>query len=79
VSVAARRREQPFSGPNAHRPEPGLRSQLGLQGAAVARRKRTGSSKPKTRQGLYEVAKKRNLAGLSKMGRDKLARALGMS
>jgi hypothetical protein len=50
---------------------------LGKQGAAVAQRKRTGSSSPKTRQELYEEAKRRNLKGRSKMGRDELARALG--
>jgi hypothetical protein len=50
---------------------------LGKQGAAVAQRKRTGSSTPKTRQELYEEAKRRNLKGRSTMGRDELARALG--
>jgi hypothetical protein len=50
---------------------------LGKQGAAVAQRKRTGGTSPKTRAELYEIAKKRNLAGRSKMGRDELARALG--
>jgi hypothetical protein len=50
---------------------------LGKQGAAVAQRKRTGSSTPKTRQELYEEAKRRDLPGRSKMGRDELARALG--
>jgi hypothetical protein len=55
------------------------RTALGKQGAAVARRKRTGGAKPKTRQELYEQAKRRNLPGRSKMGRDELARALGES
>jgi L,D-peptidoglycan transpeptidase YkuD (ErfK/YbiS/YcfS/YnhG family) len=50
---------------------------LGKQGAAVAKRERTGASGPKTRQELYEEAKRRNLKGRSKMGRDELARALG--
>jgi hypothetical protein len=50
---------------------------LGKQGAAVAQRKRTKASTPKTRQELYEEAKRRNLKGRSKMGRDELARALG--
>jgi hypothetical protein len=50
---------------------------LGKQGAAVAQRKRTGSSTPRTRAELYDEAKKRNLRGRSKMGRDELARALG--
>jgi hypothetical protein len=50
---------------------------LGKQGAAVAQRKRTGGSSPKTRQELYDIARKRQLSGRSKMGRDQLARALG--
>jgi hypothetical protein len=53
------------------------RSALGKQGAAVAQRKRTGGSSPKTRQELYEIAKQRDLPGRSKMGRAELARALG--
>lgn len=53
------------------------RSALGRQGAAVARRKRTGSSSSKTRHELYDEAKRRDLRGRSKMGRDELARALG--
>jgi L,D-peptidoglycan transpeptidase YkuD (ErfK/YbiS/YcfS/YnhG family) len=53
------------------------RSALGKQGAAVAKRKRSGGTSPKTRQELYEEAKRRNLPGRSKMGRDELARALG--
>jgi hypothetical protein len=53
------------------------RTALGKQGAAVAQRKRSGGSSPKTRQELYEEAKRRKLPGRSKMGRDELARALG--
>jgi hypothetical protein len=53
------------------------RTALGKQGAAVAKRKRTGGSSPKTRQELYEEAKKRDLPGRSKMGRAQLAKALG--
>jgi hypothetical protein len=53
------------------------RTALGKQGAAVARRKRRGGSKPKTRQELYDEARRRNLPGRSKMGRGELARALG--
>jgi hypothetical protein len=53
------------------------RTALGKQGAAVAQRKRTGAKSPKTRQELYEIAKRRDLSGRSKMGRDELARALG--
>jgi hypothetical protein len=52
------------------------RTALGKQGAAVAKRKRTGGSEPKTRAELYEEAKKRDLPGRSKMGRDELAEAL---
>jgi hypothetical protein len=52
------------------------RRALGKQGAAVARRKREGGSSPKTRQELYEEAKRRNLPGRSKMGRAELERAL---
>jgi hypothetical protein len=53
------------------------RSALGKQGAAVAQRKRSGGSTPKTRAELYEEAKRRDIAGRSKMGRDELAKALG--
>jgi hypothetical protein len=55
------------------------RTALGKQGAAVAKRKRTGASTPKTRAELYEEAKRRGIAGRSKMGRDELAKALGRS
>jgi len=53
------------------------RTALGKQDAAVAKRKRTGRSQPKTRQELYREAQRRNLPGRSTMGRDELARALG--
>lgn len=53
------------------------RTALGKQGAAVAQRKRTGATTPKTRAELYEIAKRRELPGRSKMGRDELARRLG--
>ncbi|MFL6206611.1 MAG: hypothetical protein ACJ739_14820 [Acidimicrobiales bacterium] len=53
------------------------RRALGKQGAAVAQRKRSGGSSPKTRQELYEEAKRKDLPGRSKMGRAELARALG--
>ncbi len=53
------------------------RTALGKQGAAVAQRKRTGGTAPKTRAELYEIAKKRDLPGRSKMGRDELAKKLG--
>jgi hypothetical protein len=55
------------------------RSALGKQAAAIAKRKRTGGSSPKTRAELYEEAKKRDIPGRSKMGRAELARALGKS
>jgi hypothetical protein len=55
------------------------RTALGKQGAAVAARKRTGGTKPKTRTELYEEAKRKDLPGRSKMGRAELARALGHS
>jgi len=60
----------------AHMPKQ-TRTALGKQGAAVAQRKRTGGSSPKTRAELYEMAKKRDIPGRSKMGRDELARKLG--
>ena len=60
----------------AHMPKQ-TRTALGKQGAAVAQRKRTGGSSPKTRAELYEIAKKRDLPGRSKMGRDELAKKLG--
>jgi hypothetical protein len=53
------------------------RTALGKQGAAVAQRKRTGGTSPKTRAELYEIAKQRDLPGRSKMGRDELASKLG--
>jgi hypothetical protein len=52
------------------------RTALGKQGAAVAQRKRSGGSEPKTRQELYREAQKRGIPGRSKMGRDELERAL---
>jgi hypothetical protein len=60
----------------AHMPAK-TRTALGKQGAAVAQRKRSGGESPKTRAELYEIAKKRDLPGRSKMGRDELARKLG--
>ncbi len=52
------------------------RTALGRQGAAVAQRKRTGGSTPKTGAELCEEAKRRDIAGRSKMGRAELASAL---
>jgi hypothetical protein len=51
------------------------RTALGKQGAAVAGRNRAGGTSPKTRAELYEIARKRDLPGRSKMGRDELARS----
>jgi hypothetical protein len=53
------------------------RTALGKQGAAVAKRKRSGGSSAKTRAELYEEAKRKDLPGRSRMGRDELASALG--
>ncbi|MBV8986358.1 MAG: hypothetical protein JO248_18155 [Acidimicrobiia bacterium] len=53
------------------------RTALGKQAAAVAKRKRTGGSSPKTKAELMKIAQKRDLEGRSKMGRDELAKALG--
>ena len=55
------------------------RTALAKQGAAVARRKRTGGTSPKTRAELHKIARQRDLSGRSKMGRDELARKLGES
>jgi hypothetical protein len=60
----------------AHLPKK-TRSALGKQGAAVARRRRTGASSPKTRAELYREAQRKNVPGRSRMGRAELARALG--
>ena len=54
------------------------RTELGKEGPAVAQRKRTGSTSPRTRAELYEMAKQRDLPGRSKMGRDELAKKLGV-
>jgi hypothetical protein len=52
------------------------RTALGKQGAAVARRKRTGGTGPKTRQELYDEARELGIAGRSRMGRAELQRAV---
>jgi hypothetical protein len=51
---------------------------LGKQGAAVAQRKQVGAAAPKTKAELYEMARQRDLPGRSKMGRDELAKMLGV-
>ena len=60
----------------AHMPKK-TRSALGKQAAAVAKRKRTGGTHPKTKAELMKLAQKRGLEGRSKMGRDELAKKLG--
>jgi hypothetical protein len=45
---------------------------------AIAESKRTRIATPKTRTELYAMAQKRDLPGRSKMGRDELAKALGV-
>lgn len=55
------------------------RTALGKQAAAVAKRRRTGGTEPKTRAELYRIAQSRNVPGRSRMSRDELARALGQS
>jgi hypothetical protein len=59
----------------AHMPKQ-TRTALGKQGAAVAQRKRTGGTGPKTRQELYDEARELDIAGRSKMGRAQLQRAV---
>lgn len=71
AQAAARKKHTIASLPKA------TRTALGKQGAAVAQRKRTGSTTPKTRAELYEEAKRRDLPGRSKMGRKELAAKLG--
>jgi hypothetical protein len=61
----------------AHMPSK-TKTALGKQGAAVAQRKRTGGSTPKTRAELYEMAKRRDLPGRSTMNRAELAKKLGV-
>ncbi len=59
----------------AHMPK-ATRTALGRQGAAVARRRRSGSTTPRTRAELYAEARRRDIPGRSKMGRAELLRAL---
>jgi hypothetical protein len=61
----------------AHLPK-GTRRALGQQGAAGRRRHgRAGAAlEDRNRQQLYELAKRRDIPGRSKMGRDDLIRAL---
>jgi hypothetical protein len=71
-AISAAKRKRTIS----HMPK-STRTALGKQGAAVAQRKRRGASSPKTRAELYEIAKRKDIPGRSKMGRDELARAVG--
>jgi hypothetical protein len=61
----------------AHMPAK-TKTALGKQGTAVAQRRRAGASAQKTRAELYEMAKQQDLPGRSKMGRDELAKKLGV-
>jgi len=63
-------KKPPASGPAK------AKTALSKQGTAVA--KRAGGAAQKTRAELYELAKKRDLPGRSKMSRDELARKLGL-
>lgn len=60
----------------AHLPKT-TRTALGKQAAAVRKRKRAGTSSPKTRRELLRVAARRGIRGRSRMGRAALARAVG--
>lgn len=71
-AISAAKRKRTIS----HMPK-STRTALGRQGAAVAQRKRQGGTSPKTRAELYEIAKRKDIPGRSKMGRDELARAVG--
>ncbi len=71
-AISAAKRKKTIS----HMPKK-TRTALGKQAAAVRQRKRTGARSPKTRAELIKIARRRNLSGRSKMGRDELARALG--
>jgi hypothetical protein len=71
-AISAAKRKKTIS----HMPKK-TRTALGKQAAAVRQRKRTGAGSPKTRAELIKIARRRNLSGRSKMGRDELARALG--
>ena len=59
------------------RPAPGKQPTLGKQTAGVAHRKPASGATPKTRAELYEIARRRDLPGRSKMSRDQLAKRLG--
>jgi hypothetical protein len=71
-AIAASKRKRTI----AHMPR-STRRALGRQAAAVAQRDRRGGTCPKTRAELYEIAKRKQVPGRSKMGRAELARAVG--
>jgi hypothetical protein len=71
-AIAASKRKRTI----AHMPK-STRRALGGQAAAVAQRNRRGGTSPKTRAELYEIAKRKQVPGRSKMGRAELARAVG--
>jgi len=71
-AIAASKRKRTI----AHMPK-STRRALGRQAAAVAQRNRRGGTSPKTRAELYEIAKRKQVPGRSKMGRAELARAVG--
>jgi len=51
---------------------------LGKRGATMAQRTKSGSGPARTRAELYEIAKRKDLPGRSRMGRDELAKKLGV-
>jgi hypothetical protein len=53
---------------------PGKRGAVGAQRTSA----RSGAGTTRTRAELYEIAKRKDLPGRSRMGRDELARKLGM-
>ena len=56
----------------------GVKTALGKRGTAATQRTRSGAGTARTRAELYEIAKRKDLPGRSRMGRDELARKLGL-
>jgi hypothetical protein len=77
--TAKSQRAIPHQSPSAKSavPRQPAKSAAPRQAAAIASRKRSSSSL-KTRAELYELAKKRDVPGRSRMGRDELAIKLGV-
>ena len=71
-AIGAARRKKTI----AHMPKK-TRTALSEQAAAVRKRKRAGTSSPKTRRELSRIAARRGVRGRSKKGRAALARAVG--